>query len=267
MFSKLSRYFQIPDVAIPDANGQVSAAKDLRLLPQVKGTFRHTVQAGDRLDHLSYKYYEQPLQWWHICDANPGFLSPLALLGDEVIATTRFPLAIVPRLLFDLTLSFQSDLDNHLISANLKQKFSDEQHPLTENALVRIESQGNKWQLLDGEQSYVIVKNGTTLKVYRVPLWEKLFRTLHGVLGVEDVQVIEAVEFVPEEKKIEDQTVPVFEDHHSWEVRVVYNRLKVTSETLIKRIEEIESGLYKVTAPVEMGQLGKEIVIPPKVTG
>ena len=39
------------------------------------------MNAGDRLDQLAYKYYGQPLQWWHICDANPDFLSPLAPLG------------------------------------------------------------------------------------------------------------------------------------------------------------------------------------------
>lgn len=198
MFSKISRYYKVPDVAVPDPQGRVLASKDLRLLPTVTGTFRHTVQAGDRLDHLSHKYYSQPLQWWHICDANPEFLSPLALLGDEVIVTTRFPLTI---------------------------------------------SSGG------------------------VPPWGILFRTLHSVLGVENIQVIEDVELVLEEKKIGNQTVPVFEDRYHWEVRVVYNRLNVTPETLIKRIEEIEGDLFKVTAPAEIGQLGQQIIVPPKVIG
>ncbi len=92
MFTKISRYYKVPDVAVPDAQGRVLASKDLRLLPEVTGTFRHRVQAGDRLDHLAHKYYSQPLQWWHICDANPEFLSPLALLGEEAIVTARFPL-------------------------------------------------------------------------------------------------------------------------------------------------------------------------------
>jgi hypothetical protein len=94
MFSKISRYRKVPDVTAPDAKGRVLAAKDLRLLPDVTGTFRHTVNAGDRLDQLGYKYYDQPLQWWTICDANPDFLSPLALLGREPVVTTRFPVTI-----------------------------------------------------------------------------------------------------------------------------------------------------------------------------
>jgi hypothetical protein len=91
MFSKLSRYRKLPDAAAPDAAGRVLTAKDLRLLPDVTATFKHVVNAGDRLDQLAYKYYGQPLQWWNICDANPEFVSPLALLGQEPLVTTRFP--------------------------------------------------------------------------------------------------------------------------------------------------------------------------------
>lgn len=92
VFSKLSRYRKVPDVAVPDARGRVVTAKGIRPLPEVTGSFAHTVDAGDRLDQLAYLYYGQPLQYWHICDANPRFLSPLALLDQEPVVTTRFPL-------------------------------------------------------------------------------------------------------------------------------------------------------------------------------
>ena len=81
MFSKISRYRKVPDVTAPDARDGCWPPRTLRLLPEVTGSFRHTVDAGDRLDQLAYTYYGQPLQWWRICDANPEFLSPLALLG------------------------------------------------------------------------------------------------------------------------------------------------------------------------------------------
>jgi hypothetical protein len=84
----------LPDVSAPDAQGRLLAAKELRLLPQVSASFRHTVDAGDRLDQLAYKYYSQPLQWWTICDANPEFLSPLELLGKDNVITTRFPIVV-----------------------------------------------------------------------------------------------------------------------------------------------------------------------------
>jgi len=92
MFSKISRYRKLPDVVTTDAKGQSLASTDLRLLPEVTGTFLHTVEAVDRMDHLAYKYYKQPRKWWRICDANPEFMSPQALLGKEPIVTDRFPL-------------------------------------------------------------------------------------------------------------------------------------------------------------------------------
>ncbi|MFG1643360.1 hypothetical protein ACGFMK_23950 [Amycolatopsis sp. NPDC049252] len=91
MFGKLSRYRRVPDIAVVDARGRVVAAKDFRPLPEVTGTFTHTVDSGDRLDQLAATFYGQPLQYWHVCDANPDFLSPLALLGQEPLVTTRFP--------------------------------------------------------------------------------------------------------------------------------------------------------------------------------
>jgi hypothetical protein len=94
MFSKISRYRKLADVSSPDAQGRLLAARELRLLPEVSASFRHTVDAGDRLDQLAYKYYSQPLQWWKICDANPEFLSPLALLGKDTVVTTRFPIDV-----------------------------------------------------------------------------------------------------------------------------------------------------------------------------
>ena len=94
VFTKQSRYRRVQDVTVPDVRGRTVVAKDVRPLPDVPGTFRHTVDAGDRLDHLSWTYYGQPLQYWRICDANPTVLSPFALVGQEPVVTTRFPLTV-----------------------------------------------------------------------------------------------------------------------------------------------------------------------------
>ncbi|MGA3244207.1 MAG: hypothetical protein ABSE41_06310 [Bacteroidota bacterium] len=92
MVSKISRYRKLTDIVAADAYGRRLVSKDLRLLPEVKGTFLHTVEEADRLDILSYKYYKEPRKWWRICDANAEFLSPQALLGKEPIVSDRFPL-------------------------------------------------------------------------------------------------------------------------------------------------------------------------------
>ena len=92
LFSRISRYHTLPDIVTTDARGRTLLSKTLRPLPQAPGTFRHTAEDADRLDHLAYKYYRQPTKWWRLSDANPEFLSPQALLGKEPIVTDRFPL-------------------------------------------------------------------------------------------------------------------------------------------------------------------------------
>jgi len=92
MFSKKSRYLKLPDTVAFDAQGRALPCKTLRMPPDVTGTFSHTIEEGDRLDHLAYKYYKQSARWWRICDANPEFMSPQALLGKEPMVTTYFPL-------------------------------------------------------------------------------------------------------------------------------------------------------------------------------
>jgi hypothetical protein len=94
MFSRISRYRTLPDIVTTDAKGRTLVSKTLRPVAQAPGTFRHTVEDADRLDHLAYKYYQQPIKWWRINDANPEFLSPLALLGKEPVVTDRFPVAL-----------------------------------------------------------------------------------------------------------------------------------------------------------------------------
>lgn len=93
MFSKISRYRKLSDDVAIDFRGRKLVWKSLRLLPEVSGTFQHTIEDVDRLDHLAFKYYTQPPNWWRICDANPEFLSPQVLLGKEPLVTCRFPIS------------------------------------------------------------------------------------------------------------------------------------------------------------------------------
>ena len=92
MFARTSRYRQLPDIVTIDARGLTASSKPLRLLPEVTGTFLHTLEEGERLDHLAYKYYREPTRWWRICDAEAGIPSPRALVGSEPVVTYRFPL-------------------------------------------------------------------------------------------------------------------------------------------------------------------------------
>ena len=80
MINKRSRYYRLDETTFPDQNGIERQCKALRRLRGADGQFLHNLEASDRLDHLAYKYYQQSLHWWRICDANLKFDTPLALL-------------------------------------------------------------------------------------------------------------------------------------------------------------------------------------------
>jgi hypothetical protein len=94
MFTRTSRYRGLPVVVTVDAAGRRISACALRLTGPVAGRFTHTVTETDRLDHLATAYYREPRRWWRICDANPEFLSPQALLGKEPLGTLRYLLKV-----------------------------------------------------------------------------------------------------------------------------------------------------------------------------
>jgi hypothetical protein len=133
------------------------------------------------------------LQWWNIADANPAFLSPLALIGKDAVVTTRFP-----------------------------------------------------------------------LNVTAAPLWTNLFVAVRAVLGVEDVEMEENVQLVPQQVTVSGQTITAIVEKFSWAVLVTYNRLNVTAATLATAIEAAGSSVMPF---VEVSQLGQEIIIPPKPIG
>lgn len=90
MFFKNSRYRRLKNEAVPDKEGNVIKEKEFRLLPPADGRYLHMLNEGDRLDHLAHRFYGQSRKWWRICDANPLHLSPIALMGKEALAVTRF---------------------------------------------------------------------------------------------------------------------------------------------------------------------------------
>lgn len=191
MFSGISRYRSVRDVTAPDSAGRVVVAKDIRPLPDVTGTFRHVVMAHDRLDHLATTYYGRSLDWWHICDANPTVLSPLALVSAEPVVTTEFPLP---------------------------------------------------------------AGGGD-------PPWALLLSTVSGLLGVENVRVVDHVELDPQPPQGPEQVV-VFTERPVRSVQVTHNRITVGAPEIATAIRAIP---LRVGPYVELGQVGREIVVPPPV--
>jgi len=80
MFSKSSRYRNLPESSPVNAQDERLRGKELRLLPPTPGRFLHTVHENDRLDLLAFKYYGDTTRWWQISDANPEWAFPPDLL-------------------------------------------------------------------------------------------------------------------------------------------------------------------------------------------
>jgi phage tail protein X len=89
-----SRYSDLPQTTNVTATGEQLLGVTVRFIPRVAASFVHTVQQGERLDLLAFKYYGDASRWWQIADANPAEAAyPPALLDarpivDEIIETT-----------------------------------------------------------------------------------------------------------------------------------------------------------------------------------
>ena len=263
MFSKISRYRKLPDEVTTDAKGRTLESKSLRLLPEVSGEFLHTVEEVDRLDHLAYKYYKQPRKWWRICDANPEFMSPQALLGKEPIVTVLFPVEWVGSeplwsdllrkllqkigiefaimgtpgqplpdkqifdgaVLFDIAVSLEADLDTGLSTQELSTDLSD---ALQVNGVTF--SAGVRLSYID-DNTWRITDQSNK-KVYTFKLEEGLLNVYESIT------------------------------HYAWVVKVTHNEMNITAETIADRISTLG---FSVGQPERIGRVGKKIVIPRNV--
>ena len=80
MFVKGSRYEAVPE-AIYAADDRPILYKRLRILPSPPALQTYRVTGGDRLDLIAFRFYQDPEQYWRICDANRA-LRPDDLVGE-----------------------------------------------------------------------------------------------------------------------------------------------------------------------------------------
>ena len=92
MFSKGSRYRNLPESSVLTAQGERLRGKELRAMMPAEGRFQHTVHDGDRLDLLAFKYYGDAARWWQIADANPEFAFPPDMLDRAPVVRERLVL-------------------------------------------------------------------------------------------------------------------------------------------------------------------------------
>jgi hypothetical protein len=267
MFVKRSRYYRLNDTTFPDKNGIARQCKELRRISQIDGRFLHSIESSDRLDHLAYKYYKQSLHWWRICDANPAFRSPLALLGKTATADLQLTL-----------LSNSTAPDLSALYAGLLQIRGVE--------YVRKNSaQGLPTQSLF-ESSPLFVLSDALIPVVRDSVFSQ---TLHADLAL--ALQVEGIDFSGLEFHI-------FElDAQSWQVESNYanrilrlrhvamsnvlsvsecavqyaldlqlrhNKLSVAQSTIVAFIESLDFIVEEIST---IGRAGQSVLIPPRYTG
>jgi len=73
LFPANSRYHNIETATLETEDGKKVAYLKRRFVPPAERfslLHEHVVTQGDRLDNITARYYNDPLQFWRICDAN-----------------------------------------------------------------------------------------------------------------------------------------------------------------------------------------------------
>lgn len=89
-----SRYAELPTATIKDSEDRVISYTRRRFLTPIHQDIQSieiTVSEGDRLDSLAAQFYDDPLQFWKLCDANEA-MDPFSLT-ETVGRTLRVPRA------------------------------------------------------------------------------------------------------------------------------------------------------------------------------
>lgn len=80
MVFKGSRYTRTPVITPENFEGGAPRVLAIRSIPRTPGALDYSVVEGERLDHLSYRFYTDPPKYWLILDANPQVLNPFELM-------------------------------------------------------------------------------------------------------------------------------------------------------------------------------------------
>ena len=264
MFSKISRYNKLTDTVITDESGQETASRSLRLLPEVAGVVEHTLEESDRLDHLSYKYYRQPRNWWRICDANAEFKSPRSLLGKDPLKTTNFTISLTA---ITATAAWHSLKTELSVLVGVQQiLFGSQQQP------IPVE------QIIDGPFLFTLVSGMTTeldnsiyLQLLSTPLLTAISMagfSISGDIRLEKIndnrwQLLDKGDNALYIFSLEGTDINVFQGqlHYEWEMSIKHNEKNISSGELAGKINETE---FTTIEPVQLSRAGKLIAIPTK---
>ncbi|MFO0952900.1 MAG: hypothetical protein U0835_17470 [Isosphaeraceae bacterium] len=90
MFFKGSRYANVETLRTTGPDGREVAYKAVRIIPDTPASLVHTVEHGERLDHVAHRYYRDPERFWRVCDANR------VLWPDDLVNPPGRPILVPP---------------------------------------------------------------------------------------------------------------------------------------------------------------------------
>jgi hypothetical protein len=75
MFDPMSRYAKLPTYARVDRRGRVVAVVPVPPPPVDALLGIHVLRQGERIDHLAFRYLDNPAGFWRICEMNGVMLA------------------------------------------------------------------------------------------------------------------------------------------------------------------------------------------------
>jgi hypothetical protein len=148
---------QILDEQIEALNGTITRLEFeldcLNLKPPLSGTW-----VAPDIEHSKGAYLER--------GKSIGFVASLDDVIIRAIAGQNVPAMVVKQFLFSIELEFERDLDNRIISKELRGEFEEEQISLSEHVTVSVEQQGSAWVIRDDWNEYFIRKEEGRLDIH-----------------------------------------------------------------------------------------------------
>jgi hypothetical protein len=148
---------QILDEQIEALNEKIAGLEDelesLNLKPSISGTW-----VAPDIEHSKGAYFER--------GKSIGFVANLDDVIIRAIAGQNVPAMLVKKFLFSIELEFESDLDNRIISKELRGEFEEAQISLSEHVTVSVEQQGSAWMIRDDWNEYFVKKEEGRLDIH-----------------------------------------------------------------------------------------------------